>query len=363
MAWRDHVPGLDGLRRTDRTDRTDRPDRTEPGATPREPAGRGGAVARNRVLQGVIVGAALLLVIASCGAFGDGADRHEAAGTRPAGEAPTALSLPWPKEGQSAVWAEGLGSLGAHGGHEPVPIASLTKMMTAYVLLQEHPLSATEPGPTVEIDATAADESGSGSETTAYVWQGQELSQRQLLELMLLPSANNIARFLARWDAGSQEAFVAKMNRAARELGMDDTTYTGASGVEATTTSTARDQLTLAREAMKDRAFRSIVAEPRATVPGSGTIANTNTLLGRDGVIGVKTGTTTAAGGNLVWATTVTVRGAERLVLGAVLHQRAGTSPPEAGPAARDASAALISALREKLPRALEARTAEAAGR
>ena len=102
---------------------------------------------------------------------------------------------------------------------------------------------------------------------------------------MLIPSGNNIARLLARWDAGSQQAFVAKMNRAARALGMDHTAYTGASGVEPSTTSTSADQLKLAQQAMRYEAFRAIVALPATTSPGvPGRLLNTNSLLGEDGV-------------------------------------------------------------------------------
>jgi D-alanyl-D-alanine carboxypeptidase (penicillin-binding protein 5/6) len=264
------------------------------------------------------------------------------------------LHLPWPAEGQASVLVDGLGSLGGLGRQEPVPIASLAKVMTAYVLLKGHPLARDEPGRAIEVDKTAAYESVSGTETTAPVRAGQRLSQRKLLELMLLPSANNIARFLARWDSGSQEAFVQKMNRAATGLGMKNTIYTGASGIETTTESTADDQLKLAQEAMKDRTFRSIVAQRSTTVPGSpDPIRNTNELLGSDGVIGLKTGTTTPAGGNLLWATKVRAGGKERLVLGAVLHQRADTSPMEASEAAQDASRSLIRAVRQGLPAAL----------
>ncbi|MFD7572269.1 D-alanyl-D-alanine carboxypeptidase family protein, partial [Streptomyces sp. NPDC059810] len=137
--------------------------------------------------------------------------------------------LPWPQDGQSAVDLEGTGSLGERGGRRPVPIASLTKVMTAYVILEEHPLRPDEEGPLIEVDPTAAHEAGVGGESTVPVRSGERYSQRRLLELLLIPSGNNVARLLARWDSGSQEAFVAKMRRAAGRLGMNDTVYTGAS--------------------------------------------------------------------------------------------------------------------------------------
>ncbi|GHA92060.1 D-alanyl-D-alanine carboxypeptidase family protein [Streptomyces termitum] len=257
--------------------------------------------------------------------------------------------VPWPEEGQSAVDLEGTGSLGERGGRRPVPIASLTKVMTAYVVLQEHPLRPGEEGPLIEVDQQAAYEVGVGGESTVPVRAGQRYSQRRLLELLLIPSGNNIARLLARWDSGDQDAFVAKMRRAAGKLGMKDTTYTGASGIEPTTTSTAPDQVRLARAAMADPVFRAVVAGRSVTVPHLGTITNTNPLLDDPCVVGIKTGSSTPAGGNLLWACEVRVGGASRLLVGAVLHQRADTTPSEGLRAAVDSSRRLLTGLRDRL--------------
>lgn len=264
--------------------------------------------------------------------------------------ASTAWSLPWPEDGQSTVEVEGVGSLGTKGAQKPVPIASVAKVMTAYVLLQEHPLLGAGAGPAIEVDQKAADESLSSDESTVSVSAGRRLTERQALALMLVPSGNNIARLLARWGAGTEDAFVAKMNRAATALGMTRTTYTSASGVESSTASTAVDQLKLARAAMKDAVFRSIVAMPSVTVPGvPGPLANVNTLLGRFGVIGIKTGSSTPAGGALMWAADVPVDGATRLVLGVVLHQNAGKTPDAGLYAALASSRKLIAGVEKAL--------------
>lgn len=180
-----------------------------------------------------------------------------------------------------SIAVEGLGSLGSKGGRRPVPIASLTKVMTAYVVLKEHLLGNGEPGPVITVDEQAAQEAFSLSESTVPLREGQELTQRQLLELLLLPSGNNGARLPVRWDAGSQEAFVAKVNDAARDLGMTRTTYTGASGIGPTTVSTADDKLVLARQAMRIPVLRAVVALRRTTVPGVATraVASRRTAL------------------------------------------------------------------------------------
>jgi D-alanyl-D-alanine carboxypeptidase (penicillin-binding protein 5/6) len=269
---------------------------------------------------------------------------------RPAGPV-SPKSLAWPANGQTSIHVEGLGArgeLGSRGAQRPVPLASVTKVMTAYVILRDHPIPPGGSGARVTVDAQAGQESSLGTESTVAVEAGQRLTERQLLELMLLPSAGNIARMLARWDAGSEEAFVRKMNRAARDLGMTNTTYTDPSGIVPTTVSTSEDQLMLARKVMRDAVFRSVVAERDATVPGaSGKVHNTNTLLGENGVIGVKTGSSTPAGGNLMWAATAPDRdGHERLVLGVVLHQEAGTSSQQGLDAALATSGALVASVR-----------------
>ncbi|WP_367126314.1 D-alanyl-D-alanine carboxypeptidase family protein [Streptomyces phytohabitans] len=271
-----------------------------------------------RAVVGVV--AAVLLALWSVPGLADPGDGDELS--------PGARPLPWPREGQASVAVEGVGSLGTRGRQEPVPIASVTKVMTAYVILRDHPLRAGKSGPSVTVDRRAAAESASADESSVRLREGRRLSQRRLLELMLIPSGNNAARLLARWDAGSEEAFTARMNDAAAALGMDRTTYTGASGYEPTTRSTSDDQLVLAAKVMRNRTFREIVAQPGTTEPGTGArLANTNTLLGHAGIVGGKTGSSTPAGGALMWVATTGGGAAERLVLGVVLHQRPGSGP------------------------------------
>ena len=260
-------------------------------------------------------------------------------------------NLPWPGEGQAAAEVEGVGTLGSSGEQTPVPIASVTKVMTAYVVLHDHPLTGEQHGPGITVDAQAQDEaesSASTGESTVRVLAGQQFSERELLEAMLIPSGNNIARLFARWDAGSEDAFVRKMNAMAASLGMSQTTYTGSSGVEDSTVSTATDQLILARVAMNSDVLASIVNIRSIRIPGiSGVIDNTNTLLGRDGVIGLKTGSTSAAGGALMWAARTD---GSRLVVGVVLYQQPGGSATAGLDAALATSQTLIEGIEHALP-------------
>jgi D-alanyl-D-alanine carboxypeptidase (penicillin-binding protein 5/6) len=235
--------------------------------------------------------------------------------------------LAWPREGQAAAEVEGIGSLGGSGGSEPVPIASVAKVMTAYLTLLEHPLTAGQPGFVMTITLADVEEQGDRTalgESTVPVKVGERLTERQALQALLLPSANNIAAALAAYDAGGVRAFVARMNATARKLGMTSTTYTDPSGFERSTVSTAADQLRLAHVAMQIPAFATIVAEPSAVLPVAGKVSNYDGLLGTEGYVGIKTGSDSAAGGCLMFAKRVDVAGRRLTVLGVVLGQREG---------------------------------------
>ncbi|MFD2120458.1 serine hydrolase [Streptomyces cirratus] len=239
------------------------------------------------------------------------------------------FSVPWPAKGQGAVRVPGSGDIGAFGEQKPVPTASVAKVMTAYVILKNHPLRKTEAGPQIEVDAKAVTDGTSDDESRIEGFvAGAKFGQQDMLRMLMLKSANNVARLLARWDTGtdSESAFVGKMNAAARELGMRNTTYTDPSGLDAGTVSTAADQLKLAEAVMKDEAFRAVVALPSAGIKGlSETLINNNTLLTVNGlsVRGIKTGSNTPAGGTLMWAAYKSVGDETPLILGTLMDQHA----------------------------------------
>lgn len=267
--------------------------------------------------------------------------------------------LAWPEEGQAAVEVEGVGNLGSRGGSAPVPIASVAKVMTAYLTLRDHPLAAGEQGFSMTItaaDAAEEEQRKALGESTLNVRAGERLSERQALQALLLPSANNIAALLARYNAGGIAPFVARMNATARTLGMASSTYTDPSGFNDGTVSTAGDQLKLARVAMRIPAFAEIVDEPAAVLPVVGRVANYNGLVGEDGYVGVKTGSDRAAGGCLVFAKRVLMDGRALTVLGVVLSQRGGSLIQAALDGARQLGDSAAASLR--LRTALRAGTA-----
>ncbi|MFD8046866.1 D-alanyl-D-alanine carboxypeptidase [Streptomyces chartreusis] len=234
------------------------------------------------------------------------------------------IDIPWPADGQAALDVDGIGTFGSSGDQKPVPIASVAKVMTAYLVLRDRPLKSGDKGPNIKIDQLAEDQSNAGQESTVNVTAGDEITQREALESILIASANNVARLLARWDAGSEKSFVAKMNAAAEDLGMTNTTYTDPSGLNDTTVSTAVDQVKLAKAAMKFPAFREVAAMMSYDDYKGTNHSNWNQLVGKNDVVGIKTGTTTSALGNLVFAAKKEVGGETRTIVGAVVRQPAG---------------------------------------
>jgi serine-type D-Ala-D-Ala carboxypeptidase (penicillin-binding protein 5/6) len=183
-------------------------------------------------------------------------------------------STVWPANGQAAVQ---IGQSQVHAGphQHAAAIASVAKVMTAYLVLRDHPLGPGEEGPTITLtDADVADTERRNlqQESVVSIAAGEQLTELQALHALLLPSANNIAAVLARWDAGSSERFVARMNAAARSLGMTHTRYTDPSGYDNATVSTAADQVRLVDRAMRLPVFASIVATQSATLPVAGTV-------------------------------------------------------------------------------------------
>ena len=253
--------------------------------------------------------------------------------------------FPWPSAGSAAIGLAEVGVLGASNDAKPVPLASVTKMMTALVILDGHPLQPGESGPTLTIthaDVAEYLKQAGEDQSVVPVAEGETITLLQLLQGVLIASGNNMSDLLARWDAGSTEAFVAKMNAKAQALGMTQTRYADPSGISPASVGTAADQVRLALAAMRNPVFAQIVAMPSAELPVAGMIRTTNRILGRSEVIGIKTGTTDEAGGCFVFASMQQVGGERRLVVGAVLGQQAIGEAFEASARLADAAPSSI---------------------
>ncbi|CAD5997878.1 D-alanyl-D-alanine carboxypeptidase family protein [Agreia sp. COWG] len=241
----------------------------------------------------------------------------------PTPEPAAAATLALPATGSAAVALEGsdelLGSSGATGA---VPIASVTKIITALVVLEAHPLTTTDDGPGITM--TAADvqllaETRAVDGSYAPVIEGQVLSERQVLEIMLLKSANNYAETVTNWAFGSLASYLTAAQAFITEHGLTDTTIVDASGLNPGSQSSTKDLMRVASLALADPVLAKIVSTSLDEVPVIGEIDNSNKLLGIDGIDGIKTGTTDEAGSCLLFSAEFAVAGETKSVVGVVL--------------------------------------------
>jgi D-alanyl-D-alanine carboxypeptidase (penicillin-binding protein 5/6) len=258
------------------------------------------------------------------------------------------VNLPWPQTGQAAVAIPSVGVVTASAPEQAQPVASLTKLMTAYVILHDHPLKLGQLGPSITVTQADVDdynEDTVSDNSNAQVAVGEQIPEVQVLGGLLIHSADNYADLLARWDAGSEAAFVAKMNADAAKLGMTQSHFADPSGVAAGSQSTPYDLLKVTSLDMTDPVFASLVQQSSITLPVAGTISTYTPLLGVDGVIGVKSGFTTAAGGCDVLAIVRPVHGVPTLLLAAVTGQQGPAVLAQAGLHALALAAAMAPAV------------------
>ena len=286
----------------------------------------------------MLLGAVLALLLAAT-AFA--AARHG-----PNDKASASISgVGWPPRGQAA-FVLGNGRPAASPHEQSVPIASLAKVMTAYLTLERYPLSGAQDGFTITVSADQAQavaEDAREGQSVVAVRAGEQLTERQLLEALLIPSGNNIAEMLAAQMAGSETSFIAEMNAEARALGMDHTIYTDPSGFDPSTVSTAADQLRVFQEAMRSPVFRQIVSMASVTLPIAGTLTNYNPLIAE--AYAGKTGSDSAAGGCLAFFTSMTVSGRRQTAVGVVLGQGEGSDTSELLAAAGEAAEQLVDSI------------------
>jgi len=240
-----------------------------------------------------------------------------ATSTTTSGTAPT---LPWPSPGSAAVGVSSLGFVASSGNEKPAPAASVAKVMTAFVVLNDKPLKKNEQGPTIVItdaDVQEYQADYAAKQSVVEVRAGEQLTELQALQALLIPSGNNIAFTLANWDAGSSTAFVADMNKWAKKLGMSHTKFADAAGALDQTVSTPTDLLVLGMAAMKQDVLAEIVATSDTKLPVVGTVFNVDYALGQSGIIGIKTGS--GFGANFLFAASITLGGFTKTIYGCVM--------------------------------------------
>ena len=242
------------------------------------------------------------------------ADEAPAQGAVDAQALPTAVG--WADDEQ--VWAN---------DDSPRRIASITKLVTVLVGLEAKPVEPGTDGPVYtvsEADAALVDEVLAQDGTFAPAPVGLELTTRQLLDLILVPSANNYAIAYSRWVFGSDEAFLAAANDWLSRNGLESVRIFEASGLSDDNVATAADVLRLSRLALANPLVAEIVSQSRIEIPELGEITTTNRLLGEPGVIGVKTGTTFPSGYSLAAAQRETLTGRELVAIAVTLDRDDG---------------------------------------
>jgi D-alanyl-D-alanine carboxypeptidase (penicillin-binding protein 5/6) len=233
----------------------------------------------------------------------------------------------WPGAGVSAVGAVGFDGVLADNDPAPVPhpMASVTKIVTALVVLQAKPLAPGEDGP--QVTFTDEDESLRGEilkqdGIVEPAVPGTSLAQRDLLEGALLASANNYAAALGVWAYGSNDAFVAAANAWLAEKGLTGTHVADAMGLSPETVSTTADLVRIGERHLADPVLSGIVDQRSADIPGVGSIENRNMLASVPGFRGIKTGTLEQAGKCLLWAVDTKVGDRDVTIVGVTLGAR-----------------------------------------
>lgn len=222
-----------------------------------------------------------------------------------------AAALTFPGYGAVGVGAVGFpGVLASSGSADPRPIASLTKIITALTVLDAKPLAIGEAGPAItftDSDVQFYNEQLAQDGVVATAVPGQMISQRNILDVMLMASANNYADTVAVWAFGSEPAFLTAASTWLAKQGLGHTTVTDPSGIQPSNTSSIADLIGLAKLALANPVVAQIVATATLDVPGIGTVANRNELLGVDGVDGIKTGTLDESGACLLFSAKKTI--------------------------------------------------------
>lgn len=207
--------------------------------------------------------------------------------------AAAAAAPAWPAEGSAAVSVGGIAGSMASAA-DPGSIASITKVVTALVVLDQMPLAVGEQGPEFRFgygDSAAYWDYRAAGESALDVPVGGVLTQYQMLEGMLIGSANNYADRLAGNLFPSDEVFAGAAMSWLQTHGVPGVTIVEPTGMDAGNAATPEALLVLAQKALANPVIAEIVAKRSVELPGAGTVENTNALLADPGVVGIKTGT------------------------------------------------------------------------
>ncbi len=214
-------------------------------------------------------------------------------------------NVPFPNTGQAAIGTLEQGVIKHTDNETQAPIASMTKVITALVILDKRPLELGQPGDTItltEKDAQYFNDYYAKLGTVTAVTVGATMTQYEALQAMLLPSSNNMSDTLVDRYFSNMDEYIKYANDYLQKQGLKQTVIADASGFSPGSKSTPSDMIKLGQLALKNPVVKEIVAQPFATLSVAGDVPNYNQLINEAGVIGIKPGTTDEAGYCLLFA-------------------------------------------------------------
>lgn len=237
----------------------------------------------------------------------------------------------WPTVGQAAVGSVEEGLLAQSSFNEkPRPTASMAKVITALAIMDKQPLQLGQEGPDYTItrdDIATMSEYIAEEGSVQPLLIGMHLNQYQAMQRILIASDNNMADILVTKVFGSKSAYLVYAKNMLKRLGLNQTIVADASGFNSATVSTPSEMVKVGIAAMKNPVIAQIVAQSQAKIANLPIMTNTNQLLGSDGVVGIKTGTTNDAGHCLLFAARVkNADGKDTTLVGVIMGEIDATS-------------------------------------
>ncbi len=290
---------------------------------------------RRRLRRRIVAGSITLVIVAAVATYLPLTLLAPAGGatvsvTRPTVAVPAAAALVLPTSGESAVSIAGAdaylganGLLASSGGNSALPIASISKLITALVILDAKPLTASGSGPTItfaKADVALYDKYFVLDATVSPMKTGSTMTEKDALATILVASACNYAEAVANWAFGSNAGYVSAVKKWLAAHNLAGTKLFEPTGIDPRNVSTPTDLIAIGKLALANPAVAAMVGSQYVSVGSIGTIVNTNSLLGADGITGIKTGTLAQAGSCLLFSGAVDVgTGTPLAIVGIVL--------------------------------------------
>lgn len=251
---------------------------------------------------------------------------YEISGTESLNLTQPSKKVTLPESGESGIGATTFGTIALSGTNATVPIASITKTITALVVLDK---LAPDPGEASLVEVTFGyvdeqirQETIAENGASQPIHAGLSMSLHDAISIMMLASANNYATSLAIKAYGDLDSYLAAANNWLDKQGIQDLHVADASGLSPESAGTAESLLALGNLAMANETLAEIVNLDQITVDKIGTIQNGNPLHGIDGVDGIKVGSTTEAGECLLYSKLMSIDGESIRIVGVTLGQQ-----------------------------------------